>query len=97
MRGMRMIDMFKLMDRNNNNYVTHDEIVVGLKRTGLPMTNEEIRRLITLMDRNNDGAISYREFLELRKKKVFNDFHSRNKKIKTKDAVLKRKISYLKK
>lgn len=92
-----MIDMFKLLDRDNNNSVTHDEIMVGLKRTGLPMTNEEIRRLITLLDRNNDGAISYKEFLAIRRGKIFENFHSRRKNAKTNDPVLKRKISYLKK
>jgi Ca2+-binding EF-hand superfamily protein len=97
MRGMRMYDMFKMLDRDNDNYVTHDEIMAGLKRTGLPMTNDEIRRLISLLDENDDGAISYKEFLKIRKTKVFNDFHARNKKVKTTDAVLKRKISYLKK
>ena len=97
MRGMRMYDMFKMLDRDNNNYVTHDEIMAGLKRTGLPMTNDEVRRLITLLDENDDGAISYKEFSKIRKTKVFNDFHARNKKLKTTDAVLKRKISYMKK
>ena len=86
-----------MLDRDNNNLVTHEEIMAGLKRTGLPMTNEEIRRLITLLDRNDDGAISYKEFLGIRRLKVFNHFHSRRKKVKTNDPVLKRKISYLKK
>lgn len=92
-----MIDMFKLLDKDNNNSVTHDEIMAGLKRTGLPMTNAEIRRLITLLDRNNDGAISYKEFLAIRKQNVFKNFHSRRKSVKTNDPILKRKISYLKK
>lgn len=92
-----MYDMFKMLDRDNDNYATHDDIMTGLKRTGLPMTNDEIRRLITLLDQNDDGRISYKEFLKIRRTKVFNDFHARNKKLKTRDAVLKRKISYLKK
>lgn len=92
-----MYDMFKMLDRDNDNRVTHDDIMDGLKRTGLPVTNQEIRRLITLLDRNNDGAISYKEFLQIRRTKVFNDFHARNEKLTTNDATLKRKISYLKK
>ena len=94
MRGMRMLDMFKLLDRDNDSLVTQEDFVLGLKRTGLPMTREEIHRLITLLDRNNDGVISYQDFLQIRRKKVFDDFHSR-KALKTKDgAVSKRKIGY---
>ena len=97
LRGLRIIDFFKLLDRDNDNSVTHDEIAAGLKKTGIPMTNDEIQRLIMLLDKDNDGAFGYKEFLAIRRRNVFSSFHSRKKKVKHDNPVLKRKISYLKK
>lgn len=52
---------FSLFDRNNDGFIDKDELKLILKKI-LPKFNlpdEEIKRMISNVDKNNDGKIDY--------------------------------------
>ncbi|CAF1077788.1 unnamed protein product [Rotaria magnacalcarata] len=57
---------FRLFDANNDGFIDKDELKLVLKKL-LPkfkLPDDEIKRMISNVDRNNDGKIDYHEFME---------------------------------
>lgn len=51
------------MDKNNNNSLSLEEFMEGIKRSGLECKDEELKTLFESFDVNNDGCINITEFL----------------------------------
>ena len=59
----KLFEAFCAFDKDNSGYITKDEILKALK---LDKTQEkEIEKYIQAVDKNGDGKIDYKEFLEL--------------------------------
>lgn len=57
-------DAFSACDTDRNGYITRDEFKGLLKEYGFYATDSELSWLIDRYDRNNDGRISYSEFID---------------------------------
>lgn len=51
------------MDKNNNNSLSLEEFMEGIKKSGLECKDEELKTLFESFDANNDGCINITEFL----------------------------------
>ncbi|OII77981.1 EF hand family protein [Cryptosporidium andersoni] len=67
---------FRLLDRNNSEYITALELKQMLITKGIsPLTPDEADELLFIADQNNDGLISYEEikrYLEYNRKPILN-------------------------
>ncbi|CAF2556570.1 unnamed protein product [Rotaria sp. Silwood2] len=57
---------FRLFDTNNDGFIDKDELKLVLKKI-LPkfkLPDDEIKRMISNVDKNKDGKIDYNEFME---------------------------------
>jgi Ca2+-binding EF-hand superfamily protein len=62
--GFSVHDAFMAVDTDKNGYITRDEFRGILKEYGFYPTSEEVSWLVDRYDRNNDGRISYSEFID---------------------------------
>lgn len=62
--GFSVHDAFMACDTDKNGYITRDEFRGILKEYGFYATSEEVTWLVDRYDRNNDGRISYSEFID---------------------------------
>ncbi|XP_066915428.1 calmodulin-4-like isoform X3 [Clytia hemisphaerica] len=60
--GDRLRRVFQEADRDRDGYLTTDECLAALKQLGHVMDDKGIRRVMGLMDKNNDGMITFQEF-----------------------------------
>ena len=80
------IDMFKLMDKNNDGVLTIDEIEKGIKHCKLEinMNKDSILQLFKDMDTDKNGLVNYTEFVsalmdyekEVKKEHIIECFNS---------------------
>ena len=80
------IDMFKIMDKNNDGVLTIDEIEKGIKHCKLEtnMSNDAIVQLFKDMDIDKNGLVNYTEFVsalmdyekEVKKEHIIECFNS---------------------
>lgn len=56
-------DAFKALDTNDNGFITIDEFKEVLLDHGLFATENELLNLIKRFDKNQDGKVSYSEFV----------------------------------
>lgn len=61
MRGLRI--MFKTLDRNGNGSLDPVEFKYAMRDYGLSLSELEITQIVKYFDTNNDGKISFEEFL----------------------------------
>jgi Ca2+-binding EF-hand superfamily protein len=62
--GLRQVDQaFKWVDKNNNQYICRQEFMDALSCLGIFMRKIDEQALYKHFDRNNDGRISYAEFV----------------------------------
>ena len=61
-KNYRLIDLFNQFDKDNSLSVTRDEFRMGLKSIGVPMTDDQLTKLIEMLDEDGDGEIDYSEF-----------------------------------
>lgn len=54
---------FQKLDVNNNGLLTKNEIIKGLKRMSITITDGEALSIFNKMDRHNTGIVEYEEFL----------------------------------
>ncbi|KAD5961586.1 hypothetical protein R6Q59_014750 [Mikania micrantha] len=59
--GLKQI--FKMIDTDNNGYITFEELKDGLKRFGADLDETDLHDLIQSADINNNGTIDYDEFV----------------------------------
>lgn len=57
-------DAFTAVDADKNGYITRDEFKSLLREYGFYATDSEVSWLVDRYDRNNDGRISYSEFID---------------------------------
>ena len=59
----------------------------GVKKTGIPMTRRQLKKLVRILDTDNDGNIDYGEMVAIKKDDVF-DFYHQKKAYKKDDPLL---------
>jgi Ca2+-binding EF-hand superfamily protein len=55
--------VFRRMDVNGNQKLDRSEFAWGLKENGHTLSPSEFERIFKYFDKNNDGAVSFDEFL----------------------------------
>ena len=55
----RLKTAFKVLDLDQDGYITADELRHALTKTGDHFTDEEINQIIRKADKNSDGKIDY--------------------------------------
>ena len=86
LRGLRVVDFFRQLNKDNSKKLTKAEFMAGVKKAGIPMTQRQLRKLVTILDADNDGTIDYSEMVAIKSDDVFDFYH---KKIKKDDPNLK--------
>lgn len=81
------MDFFRQLDKNNSKKVSKAEFISGVKKMGIPMTRKQLKKLIRILDTDNDGMIEYREMVAIKKDEVF-DFYHKKKTFKKGDPLL---------
>ena len=61
-KNYRLIDLFNQFDKDNSLSVTREEFRTGLRSIGVPMTDDQLTKLIDMLDEDGDGEIDYGEF-----------------------------------
>jgi Ca2+-binding EF-hand superfamily protein len=59
----QLLQVFKKFDKDGNGLLTADEIMNTMKSLGIEISSQDVKELVKEMDENNDGKISYEEFL----------------------------------
>ena len=54
-----------MFDKNNDGFITADELKQVIESFGHDLTDEELDEMIEGVDKNKDGKINYLEFLEM--------------------------------
>ena len=62
--GFNASDAFAACDFDKNGYITRDEFKTLLREYGFYATETEVQYLLERYDRNQDGKISYSEFID---------------------------------
>lgn len=60
-----LVTIFMEFDRNQDGYLTRQELQRGLQRLDIHLSPVEMSRLMDMLDVNGDDAIDWQEFLEL--------------------------------
>uniref|UniRef100_A0A1I8IYV5 EF-hand domain-containing protein n=2 Tax=Macrostomum lignano TaxID=282301 RepID=A0A1I8IYV5_9PLAT len=60
-----LLTAFQVFDRDKNGFISRQELEFVLKSIGEQLTTEEIDELFRSADANEDGKISYKEFVVL--------------------------------
>ena len=63
LRKANLFEAFTALDTNNNGKITKNELMEILKVQ--PKQDKYITKLISLADKNGDGDIDYKEFIEM--------------------------------
>ena len=87
LRGLRVVDFFRQLDKDNSKKITRAEFMNGVKKTGIPMTRRQLKKLVRILDTDNDGNIDYGEMVAIKKDDVF-DFYHKKKTYKKDDPLL---------
>ena len=61
-KNYRLVDLFNQFDKDHSLSVTREEFRTGLKSIGVPMTDDQLTKLIEILDEDGDGEIDYSEF-----------------------------------
>lgn len=57
-------EAFKKFDRDGNGYISPDELLYVVCNSGEKLSREEAEELISMFDKNDDGQLSWEEFVE---------------------------------
>ncbi|XP_058748657.1 calmodulin-like protein 11 [Vicia villosa] len=58
-------EAFCLIDKNNDGFITEDELTTTIKSFDVNPTKEEIQNMISEVDINRRGSINFEEFLNI--------------------------------
>lgn len=61
-KRLRAVDLFNCLDKDKTQSVSPDEMLNGLKKFSVPLTEVQLKRLIRILDKDGDGEIDYGEF-----------------------------------
>ncbi|CAH3038932.1 unnamed protein product [Pocillopora meandrina] len=87
LRGLRVVDFFRQLDKDNSKKISRAEFMNGVKKAGIPMTRKQLKKLVRILDTDNDGNIDYGEMIAIKKDEVF-DFYHKKKTYKKDDPLL---------
>jgi len=62
--GLRIVDFFNEFDKNHNLKITKEEFIIGIKNSGIQLSDEELEKLILKLDKDGDKMVNYKELLE---------------------------------
>eukprot|EP00794_Sanderia_malayensis_P010080 gene10080-11110_t len=74
LRGMRIVDFFRAMDKKGRLAITKQEFITGLKTAGIPMRKSQVDELFEVLDVDGDGFARYGEFSKVIKKRTHEEF-----------------------
>lgn len=77
LRGLRVVDFFRQLDKDNSKKITRAEFMNGVKKAGIPMTRKQLKKLVRILDTDNDGNIDYGEMVAIKKDEVFDLYHKK--------------------
>ncbi|XP_074600372.1 dystonin-like protein short stop isoform X2 [Brevipalpus obovatus] len=60
----RVMDFFRKIDKDNDGKVTQEEFIEGFLKSKFPTSRLEMERVAPIFDRNSDGYIDHKEYLE---------------------------------
>ncbi|XP_022835305.1 calcium-binding protein E63-1 isoform X1 [Spodoptera litura] len=60
-----LLAAFKVFDRDDNGYITRDELRAALEMIGEPVTDAQLNQVLALGDIDHDGRIDYEEFVKM--------------------------------
>ncbi|XP_022113858.1 calcium-binding protein E63-1 isoform X2 [Pieris rapae] len=60
-----LLAAFKVFDRDDNGYITRDELRTALEIIGEPVTDAQLNQVLALGDIDHDGRIDYEEFVKM--------------------------------
>ena len=83
-------EQFKIIDKDNSGYIELNELNDALKKYGLELTLESVKKLMKKYDDNPDSRIDMQEFFQLKRDIDTNNFRKTKKSIKN-QKVKKRK------
>lgn len=83
LRGLRVVDFFRQLDKDNSKKISRAEFMNGVKKAGIPMTRKQLKKLVRILDTDNDGNIDYGEMIAIKTDEVFDFYHK--KKVYKKD------------
>lgn len=63
----KLIEAFKICDRNGNKYITLDELKSIMREVGENLKDEQIRSMLKEVDMDGDDKINFEEFIKLMK------------------------------
>ncbi len=61
----QLAEAFSNFDKDGNKFLSPEEIFQTMNELGVEITLKEVHELVKEIDENNDGKISYEEFLEI--------------------------------
>lgn len=61
-KRMRTVDLFRKIDESGDGVVSPDEFLAGLQAFGFEPSKNEFTHLMTVLDKDGDGEVDFREF-----------------------------------
>ena len=65
-------EAFNMFDKNKKGSIGVGDIVKIMTNFGLPLTKEEVKKMISTVDSSGDGEVDFEEFVMLMEKQVHN-------------------------
>ncbi|XP_071036383.1 microtubule-actin cross-linking factor 1 isoform X6 [Parasteatoda tepidariorum] len=60
----RVMDLFRKIDKDNDGKVTQEEFIEGILKSKFPTSRLEMERVAEIFDRNGDGFIDHKEYID---------------------------------
>ncbi|KAG8192780.1 hypothetical protein JTE90_019099 [Oedothorax gibbosus] len=60
----RVMDLFRKIDKDNDGKVTLEEFIEGILKSKFPTSRLEMERVAEIFDRNGDGFIDHKEYID---------------------------------
>ncbi|XP_039253533.1 uncharacterized protein LOC120330708 isoform X1 [Styela clava] len=61
--NMRLVDFFNSFDEDSSMSITREELQRGVEQAGIMLTQDEMKQLLELLDKDGDGEINYSELV----------------------------------
>jgi Ca2+-binding EF-hand superfamily protein len=60
-----MKEAFNYFDKDSSGFISEDELYQVMKKFKRSTTRESVRKMLEIVDTNNDGQISFEEFIQI--------------------------------